>query len=491
MPDLAPGWWALAGATAALLLVVVTAGVRRRRAGRPPSFVLADWLTWAFAIGCAVSAGEAIYTVLRGAAEHSWVAWTGVAILEGPMLVCALRARDASRPGGAGNPEPYVRMTWLLAGASSAVAALAYAKAGPEAMVLRALAPMVGAFLWHGALKIEARRTGTAKQRETRWRWTPDRILTHLGLLTAAASQTADAEIHMRLTRVADATIRAARAHQRYTERDTGWLGSWYGSRYSWRLWRLERLYRAAERDLDLTRNTERQQLLEQIIEVRNAAPALMLKAGRTRADLGLSEVEQPREATAQHAPPAVRHATHIVFRRAVEHDGGLGRNSRNSRGSHVETAGVTGGRTERNRGGTPAGTPDGTVGRNSWYTTAGTASDTPAPVGGTAERPGESLPGPSREEILAEIDKVYRATGKLQVRPIARKFNVAPATVQRAVDHYREAHNLNRDGTTDDSHDRHRAGSRDGSGRSGQDAGTRGQAEQEDVAGARERVAV
>lgn len=403
---------------------------------------LADWLTWAFAIGCVVSAGEAVFTVLqKAAAAHTWIAWTGVAILEGPMLVCALRARDASRPGGTGNPAPYIRMTWLLAGASSAIAALAYAGVGPAAMVLRALAPIVGAFLWHGALKIEARRTGTAKQRLTRWRWTPDRILTHLGLLTAAESQTEDAEVHMRLTKVADAVIRAARATRRNTSRNTGLVGAWNSARYGWRMWRLERVYRAAERDLDLTRHSERHALLEQIIEARNAAPALMLKAGCTRAELGLGEVEQPER--------QVRYRTRVVFQPGAEQRVG-GR--QHARPGTAGTAVGTAGRPERDgaetAAGTSGGTPAGTGTRNGVAGWNG-AGETQALVDagrGMAERPGDGSGRPDREEILAELDRVYQETGKLPVRPIARQFDVSPATVQRAVDLYRDMHNLNAD---------------------------------------------
>ncbi len=322
LPDWAPGWWALAGAAATLLLVAVAAGARRRRAGRPP-WSLANGLTWVAAVGCVVAAGEAVYTVLRSAVpDHPWVAWLGVSILEVPMLAFALRAREASRPSSGISPEPYIRMTWMLAGGSSVIAALAYAPMGPAVMVLRAITPIIGAALWHAALKIEAKRAGTAPARLTRWRWTPDRILTHLGLLTAAESQTEDAEIHMRLTKVADAVIRGARSARRHAERPGRVSGAWYG----WRVRRLERVYRAAERDLDLTRQAGRYRLLEEIIASRNAAPQLMLLAGARHADLGLPEP----------GPAAGRTP-------AGEHDGS-GEGGRAEHGRHLDGRSTAGG---------------------------------------------------------------------------------------------------------------------------------------------------
>ncbi|WP_433542093.1 hypothetical protein ACQP10_38045 (plasmid) [Streptosporangium sandarakinum] len=435
VPDLAPHHWAAAGASAVVLLLALFLLVKRlifpkRQQTSRPRRSLADIVTWICATAAVVISGEGVFEVIQQAAPGVWwLPWLGVGLLEGPLLAFALRAKEAIAANRDSAPD--IRMTWVLASLSSLITATSTFTAGnPGVFFLRAITPIVGAILWHHALKIEQSKAGRPKS-QSRWKWTPEYIATRLGLVTARAAQTEDAEVHMRLTKVADAVIRYARAVMRNTQRNTAWNTRWS----SYCRWRMERVYRAAERDLDLTRNADRRALLEQIIESRSDAVLLATLAGVTRTDLGLPEMEQPVEQPArntrivfhQPAEQPVRNTrilfhkqvveqpverpvrtTRIVFRKPVERPA---KDSRNTNG------------TSHRNGETPNRNTSRANGRN------------------TEEPPRNDGGKPTREEIYAAIAQQISPTGEVPVRPLARQLGVAPATLSRRVDEYREEH--------------------------------------------------
>ncbi|MFI9845096.1 hypothetical protein ACIHFD_49315 [Nonomuraea sp. NPDC051941] len=446
----APPYWAAGGAAATLLTMALICGFRRlffpKRRTERPRRSLANAVTWICAAAAVVISGQGVFEVIHVAApDVPWLPWLGVFLLEGPLLAFALRAKEAvdqeKDPAGA------IRMTWVLAGMSAAISATSTMSTGSASVfLLRAITPIVGVILWHHALSIEQERSGATKS-QSRWKWTPEYLLTRLGLVTAKEAQTADAEVHMRLTKVADWVIRYARAVERNTTRNAE-RNSTRNTRWSsFCRVRLERIYRAAERDLNLTQNADRRALLEQIIMSRSDAVLLTTLAGVTRADLGLSETEQPAERPARntrivfHKPveqpvrntrilfhkqvveqPVERpsRGTRIVFRKPVEHPTGTGRNT--SRKEAQKTGGTAGRNGRNGSSGTPernGGTPD----RNT----------------GAGERNGDGKP--TREEIFDAIRAAMKPSGEVPIRPLATQLGIPQATLHRHVTKYREEH--------------------------------------------------
>ncbi|MFI6541512.1 hypothetical protein ACIBHY_54300 [Nonomuraea sp. NPDC050547] len=425
--EVAPPFWAAAGAFAlALLLGLVsllkrwllpkrTQPERRRRS-------LADAVTWACAAAALVFAGEGMFEVISRAAPGVWwLPWLGIGLLEGPLLAFALRAKEliaARRHEEAGQS---IRMTWLLASASAVISASAALDAGtPSIPLLRAAAPIVGVILWHHALRIEQESSGR-RRRESRWKWTPEYLLTRLGLVTARATETADAEVHMRLTRVADWVIRYARLVQRNADRSGWWEARWN----THVRWRMERAYRAAERDLDLVRQTDRRTLLEQLIVSRSDAILLATLAGVTRADLGIPELEQLVKQPARntrivfHTPveQPVRN-TRMLFHRELAEQPAERRHG-SHRNTPVERRRVTSGTAERNAQGDRNGTPE-----------RHTALD----GRGSDDRP-------SQKKIYAAIAAAMTPAGEVPIRPLAAKLGIPTATMHRHVAKYRREH--------------------------------------------------
>ncbi|MEU4703384.1 hypothetical protein [Nonomuraea dietziae] len=438
LPDLSPLYWTAAGAAAAVLLRTVFWLVMRmffpkRREPERPRRSLANAVTWACAAAALVISGEGIFEVIQQAApDVPWLPWLGVGLLEGPLLAFALRAKEEIAQQR--DPAPSIRMTWILAALSSVIAATAtFATGNVGVVLLRAVTPIVGAILWHHALRIEQDKTGKPKS-ESRWKWTPEYIATRLGLVTARASQTADAEVHMRLTKVADAVIRYARAAARNTQRNNRWNSAWY----TLRRWRMERVYRAAERDLDLTRNTDRRTLLEQMIESRSDAVLLGLLVGFTRADLGLPEVEHPEQPSAEQSQPQTRVVFHkvveqaeqpplmtrVLFHKVVEQAEPNDRNSKEQ--------------PKRNSG----GTPDQNARNSDRGTDDDRSRDSRNTHGRNTDDTGRNgIDKPTLEQINAAIASYITPTGELPVRPLARKLGVSPSTLSRHADKYRKEH--------------------------------------------------
>ncbi|MFI6900245.1 hypothetical protein ACIBKY_03235 [Nonomuraea sp. NPDC050394] len=444
--DVAPPYWAAAGALALALVLGLIRLVKRlifprqAQSDTPPRS-LANAVTWACAAAALVFAGEGMFEVIREAAPDVWwLPWLGIGLLEGPLLAFALRAKELIAQQRFAMPDQVerltrqvsqaTRMTWLLASGSAVLSASAALDAGtPSVPLLRAAAPIVGVILWHHALRIEQESNG-GRKRETRWKWTPEYILTRLGLVTARASETADAEVHMRLTKVADWVIRYARSIKRNADRN-GWWNAYLR-------WRMEHCYRAAERDLDLTRNADRRALLEQIIASRSDAVLLTTLAGVTRTDLGLSEVESPERNVRIVYPKPVERAvrdtrvvfqkrvverlverptriTRVVFPKPVERPAWDGRNAPETQ--HRD-ASETAARDARNgRSGTPI--------RN----------------GGTPTRNGGGRA--TREEIDQAIAAEMKPTGEVPIRPLAERLGIPKATMHRHVTRYRQEHGL------------------------------------------------
>ncbi|MEU4231191.1 hypothetical protein AB0F17_43440 [Nonomuraea sp. NPDC026600] len=448
--DVAPPYWAAAGASALALLLGLFRMLRRwvfpmRAQQERPRRSLADAVTWACASAALVFAGEGMFEVItRAAPGVRWLPWLGIGLLEGPLLAFALRAKELIGQKRHIEAGQATRMTWLLASASAVISASAALDTGtPSIPLLRAAAPIVGVILWHHALRIEQEANGSRRRRESRWVWTPEYILTRLGLVTARATETADAEVHQRLTRVADWVIRYARSVKRNADRNGWWDTRWN----TYIRLRMERIYRAAERDLDLTRNADRRALLEQIIVSRSDAVLLTTLAGVTRADLGLSEAEQPLGQPERntrivfHKPveQAVRNTRilfhkeiveqpverpsrpiRIVFQKPVERPAGNDRNAPET--GHRATSGTA----ERNSRNGGSGTPDqngGTPNRNT----------------GAGDRNSDGKP--TRKEIYDAIADAITPTGEVPIRPLATQLGIPTATMHRHVAKYREEH--------------------------------------------------
>ncbi|MFG1976994.1 hypothetical protein ACGFJC_47345 [Nonomuraea fuscirosea] len=419
--DLAWHHWAAIGAGALALLLGVLRWLKSRYfpkrslPGQSPRS-LANVVTRASAVMVLVIAGEGIFEVISRAAPHLWwFPWLGVGLLELPLLAFALRAGELIAAGRREEAAQAIRLTWLFASLSAVISSSGALDAGDLSVALmRAAAPIMGVILWHHALHIELTKDGDHK-RTSRWKWTPDLILTRLGLRTADATETADAEIHQRLTRVADWVIRYARAVQRNTRRGGWWNDKWNGCT---RL-RMERLYRAAERDLDLTRNTSRRALLEQIIASRARAARLAVLAGATLSELGVPEMEHPGRNKRIVFQPKVEHLrwnTRIVVRKvpverpdrnAPDNGGTPDRNGRNSNGG-------TGDRNGRNGRNGSTGTPN----RN------------------TDQKP-------TREEIFERIRAVIGPDGKIPIRPLASELGIPQSTLHRHADAFRKKHGV------------------------------------------------
>ncbi|MEV1177505.1 hypothetical protein [Nonomuraea sp. NPDC049784] len=408
----APPYWAAGGAAATLLTMGLIWGFMRlvlpkRRPPRHRS--MANLVTWVCAAAALVISGQGIFEVIhRAAPDVPWLPWLGVFLLEGPLLAFALRAKEAVDQQK--DPSSAIRMTWVLASMSAAISATSTLTAGDAGVfLLRAVAPVVGVILWHHALAIELEGTGSTKS-QSRWKWTPEYVLTRLGLVTARTTETADAEVHMRLTKVADWVIRYARAAVRNAQTPGWWNTRWN----NFARWRLERIYRAAERDLDLVRNTSRRELLEQIIASRSTAVLLTLLAGCTHADLGLPEPERPEQSLEEQA----RNTTRMLFHTIVKQP----RNTpdRNSRNTNEAT--------ERNtRNGAP-----GTGGDAVRNTRATGDRNTQDPERNTSGKP-------TREEFDAAIARHISPAGEVPIRTLARELGVAPATMSRHADRYRK----------------------------------------------------
>ncbi|MEU6713055.1 helix-turn-helix domain-containing protein [Nonomuraea sp. NPDC046802] len=427
MRDLAPHHWAAIGAGGVVLLLGVLRWLKglffpkRAQPGKPQRS-LADAVTSASAAAVLVFAGEGIFEVAgRAAPDVPWLPWLGIFLLEAPLLAFALRAKEligAERRDEAGQA---IRLTWLFATLSAAISASSALSTGDLSLpLIRAAAPIMGVILWHHALNIELNENGRPK-RQSRWKWTPEYLLTRLGLLTARATDTADAEVHLRLTKVADWVIRYARAAVRNTQRNTAMSARWHNLT----LWRLERIYRAAERDLDLTRNTDRAELLEQIIVSRNAVVLLALQAGATRTDLGLPEMEQAAVEQARNIvrmlfrtieqPRAQqRNTVRIVFHKPVKHARSADRNTR--------------GTGHRNTG----GTGNSNTGNSRRATGDDRSSNTQRNTG-----------KPTREQLEDAIARSIRPDGEVPCRELARELGISPSTVSRAASRYREEHGL------------------------------------------------
>ncbi|GAA4209371.1 hypothetical protein GCM10022252_75770 [Streptosporangium oxazolinicum] len=432
LPDLTPYHWAAVGAGAVVLLSGVLLLVKRmlfpkKRQVDKPRRSLADLVTRICAGAALIVSGEGVFEVVHQAApDVPWLPWLSVGLLEGPLLAFALRAKEAIDNDQ--DPGPAIRMTWLLAGLSSVIASSSTLASGnPGVSLVRAITPIVGAILWHYALQNE-RGKADRPQSESRWKWTPEYLLTRLGLLTARASATEDAEVHIRLTKVADATIRYARAAQRNTRRNTWWDTRWN----TFRRWRMERVYRAAERDLDLTRNTDRRALLEQIIASRSGSVLLTTLAGATRADLGLPDVEQPAEQPARN--------TRMIFHAPVEQP------VRNTRilfhETVVEQPVKHPVRTTRMVFHTPVEHPVEHPARNGRNTPRIERRNTNGANGRNTGKPHQNGDGkPTREDIHAAIAANISPTGEVPVRSLAKEIGVSPATLSRYAGKYREEH--------------------------------------------------
>uniref|UniRef100_UPI003F494463 hypothetical protein n=1 Tax=Streptosporangium sp. CA-235898 TaxID=3240073 RepID=UPI003F494463 len=463
LPDLAPPYWVAVGAAAVVSLLVLFWLVKRKMFPKRqletarPRRSLADFVTRVCAVAALIVAGEGIFEVIsRAAPDVPWLPWLGIGLLEGPLLAFALRGKELIAAGRHEEAGQAIRMTWLLASMSAVISATAALSSGdPGVSLLRAAAPIVGVILWHDALRIEQKEHGR-RQRESRWKWTPEYLLTRLGLLTARSTETVDAEVHMRLTKVADAVIRYARAAARNTPGDSGWNDRWN----TFRRWRMERVYRSAERDLDLTRNTERRALMEQIIVSRSDAVLLTTLAGATRADLGLPEVEQLVEQPARntrivfHAPveqtvrntrilfhkevvehPVERSArtTRIVFHKPVERPGRADRNTPGTeRRDTSETAHRSGGTPNRNTRNSSRGTDDN-----------GTRNGRNTPDRNTDGTAQNSDGKPTREQIDAVIAANISPLGEIPVRALAKDLGVPASTMSRHVTRYRGEHGL------------------------------------------------
>ncbi|MEV4117159.1 hypothetical protein [Nonomuraea sp. NPDC049695] len=467
--DIAPPYWAAAGAFALALMLAALRRLKRlffpkaQAPDRPPRS-LANAVTWACAAAALVFAGEGMFEVItRAAPEVWWLPWLGIGLLEGPLLAFALRAKELLRGLKYAQPDQAerlirqagqaTRMTWLLASASAVISASANFDTGtPSIPLLRAAAPIVGVILWHHALRIE-QDAHTGRQRESRWKWTPEYVLTRLGLVTARATETADAEVRMRLTKVADWVLRYARLVRRDAARDTG-QRTWWDTRWdTFVRWRMERIYRAADRDLDLTRDASRRALLEEMIASRDAVVLLTTRAGVTHADLGRPETGQP---TGQPTPsvriiypkPAERvvRDTRLVFHdkiveRLVERPArpiritfpsSAGRPSRDTRDTretrHRDTRG-TAHRDGRDGTNGTANRDGGTPNRNG---------------GGTSRTSHQSGAGkPTEKEIIAAIADAITPSGDVPIRPLALELGIPRATLHRHVAKYRETHGI------------------------------------------------
>ncbi|MFD9947710.1 hypothetical protein ACFWYW_56730 [Nonomuraea sp. NPDC059023] len=431
--DLPPPAWAAAGAAAlALLLALVRLAkhliLPKSRAPARPRRSLADAVTWACASAALVFAGEGMFEVITRAAPGVWwLPWLGIGLLEGPLLAFALRAKELITAQRHEEAVQAISMTWLLAAASAVISASAALEAGnPSVPLLRAAAPIVGVILWHHALRIEEKANG-GRRRESRWKWTPEYILTRLGLVTARATETVDAEIHQRLTRVADWVIRYARSVKRNADRN-GQRGTRWNTYVRWRM---EHCYRAAERDLDLTRNASRRALLEHIIASRSDAVLLATLTGVTRADLGMHEPEQLPEHPARntrmvfHQPVKrpVRNTRVLFHQKVVERPVRTARLVFHKRVEHPA-------RTDRN-------TP-----RKEAHGSRGTAERNGRNNGsGTPERNGGGKP--TREEIEAAIADAIGPNGEVPIRPLAARLGIPQATMHRYVTRYREEHGI------------------------------------------------
>ncbi|MGW0485762.1 hypothetical protein [Nonomuraea sp. NPDC003214] len=456
--DLAPPYWAAAGAFALALLLGLFRLVRRlifpkRATLERPARSFANAVTWACAAAALVFAGEGIFEVITEAAPDVWwLPWLGIGLLEGPLLAFALRAKELIAQQKHALPDQVERLTrqigqatrytWLLASSSALISASAALDAGtPSIPLLRAAAPIVGVILWHHALRIEQDANG-GRKRDSRWKWTPEYILTRLGLVTARHTETADAEVHMRLTKVADWVIRYARSVKRNADRDSqrdSLRDGWWDTRWdTYVRWRMERIYRAAERDLDLTRNADRRALLEQIIASRSDAVLLTTHAGVTRADLGLPEVGQPDERPTRpihitFAKPVGRPVrdTRIVFHETVV-DRPVERPARPIHITFTKPAGRPV-RDARNTPGTGRRDTVGTVRRDA----RDSGSGTPKRPSGTPARDGGDKP--TREEIYDAIAAAMTPTGEVPIRPLALELGIPRATLHRHVIKYRE----------------------------------------------------
>lgn len=391
----APPYWAAGGAATALLTMCLCWGFMRLvlRKRRPPRRhrSMANMVTWVCAAAALVVSGQGIFEVIhRAAPDVPWLPWLGVFLLEGPLLAFALRAKEAVDQEK--DPSSAIRMTWILASMSAAISAASTLTAGDTGVfLLRAVAPVVGVILWHHALAIELERSGATKS-QSRWKWTPEFVLTRFGLMTARATETADAEVHMRLTKVSDWVIRYARAAVRNAQTPGWWNSPWS----NFARWRLERIYRAAERDLDLVRNTSRQKLLEQIIASRSAAVLLTLLAGCTHADLGLPEPKQPLKEQA-------RNTLRIRFRTISKQ---------------------------------PRNTPD----RNSRNTNGTTKRNIRADSKRNTQDPERNTSGkPTREQFDTAIARRINPAGEVPIRALAQELGVAPSTMSRHAERYRK----------------------------------------------------
>lgn len=276
IPEIHPQWYAVI--VAALVVLGVLAAVGRRR-----RWSLANGLTWLSAVGTVVMAGTAIYRIVYDITSSTTLALLGVFLLEVPMVAFALRAKEAQAAGA--DWRPSLRKTWLLAGASAALSAVAAIPDGPAGVILRAITPLIGAMLWHNALSVAHEQDG-GELAKGRWKWTPERILTHVGLYTAKDLDVEGAEMHRRLTKVADAAIAYERARavlsRVHPPEDAQF-------RHERAAGRLDKVFRAAERDLHLSVRPDRMERLTAMIAARTAAYRLAEHARLDRPDTAAS----------------------------------------------------------------------------------------------------------------------------------------------------------------------------------------------------------
>nr|BFE85855.1 hypothetical protein GCM10020093_084560 [Planobispora longispora] len=265
-------WWVTGGVVAAVLILTGLRRIIRYVTTRP----LEDTLTIAAA---AIATGVS--------AQGMWQFAGDVLGFDGPLrvllfgfieiavVISAVRARrnvQESAKRSTSNilitPSAGVDgiAVWVLTCLTAVLSSLD--ASSPAEAVFRLAAPLVAAWLWERGMAIE--RTRITGLGGIHWRLTPERILVRLGLAEPTGRTASEVDVHRRLTRVAQATVRV----MELTEADA----------WSWRVNRAQaagrRALTQAEEHTDLATNPQTQTLLlNKITTLRGSAHLTSLPA--------------------------------------------------------------------------------------------------------------------------------------------------------------------------------------------------------------------